>query len=280
MYLCKVYRISERYACRLIRLARSTQRHKSRAKDQRPLIIRLKDIAASRPRFGYKRLHILLRREGWHVNHKRVYRLYVKLGLQVRTKKRAKRISQPRVPLDVPKKINERWSMDFMSDRLEDGRRFRILNIVDLFSRESLSILADFSFPSQKVISWLEKLRKTRGLPKAITVDNGTEFISRKFDAWAYYRRIKLDYIRPGKPVDNAFIESFNGKLRDECLNANIFNSLEEARSKCESWMLDYNTLRPHSSLNDLSPREFVKRQNKQDQKPQNLTYKLVQQMG
>jgi len=137
------------------------------------LIIRLKDIAASRPRFGYRRLYILLRREGWSINHKRVYRLYVKLGLQVRTKKRSKKISQIRVPLDVQRKINERWSMDFMSDRLEDGQRFRVLNIIDLFSRESLSILADFSFPSQKVISWLEELRKTRGLPEAITVDNG-----------------------------------------------------------------------------------------------------------
>ena len=165
--------MSERYTCRLIKLARSTKRYRSRAKDQRPLIIRLKDIAASRPRFGYRRLYILLRREGWSINHKRVYGLYRKLDLQVRMKKRAKKISQIRVPLDVPKKINERWSMDFMSDRLENGQRFRVLNIIDLFSRESLSILADFSFPSQKVISWLEQLRKTRGLPRAITVDNG-----------------------------------------------------------------------------------------------------------
>ncbi len=241
------------------------------------MIMRLKDIAASRPRFGYRRLYILLRREGWSINHKRVYRLYVKLGLQVRTKKRAKKVSQPRVSLDVPKKVNERWSMDFMSDRLENGQRFRVLNIIDLFTRESLSILADFSFPSQKVISWLEELRKTRGLPEAITVDNGTEFVSKKFDAWAYYNKVKLDYIRPGKPVDNAFIESFNGKFRDECLNTNIFNSLDEARSKCESWMLDYNTLRPHSSLNDLSPIEFAKWQNNQDQEIKKLTYKLVQ---
>lgn len=275
--MCKAYHMSERYVCRLIKLARSTKRYRSRAKDQRALIIRLKDIAASRPRFGYRRLYILLRREGWSINHKRVYRLYLKLGLQVRTKKRVKKISQPRVSLDLPKKVNERWSMDFMSDRLEDGQRFRVLNIIDLFSRESLSILTDFSFPSQKVISWLEELRKTRGLPKAITVDNGTEFVSKKFDAWAYYNKVKLDYIRPGKPVNNAFIESFNGKFRDECLNTNIFNSLEEARSKCESWMLDYNTLRPHSSLNDLSPIEFAKRQNNQGQDVKKLTYKLAQ---
>lgn len=238
--------------------------------------MRLKDLAAVRPRFGYKRLCVLLRREGWQVNHKRIHRLYKCLGLQVRTKKRTKRAAQTRIPLPEAWKANQRWSMDFMSDRLDNGKWFRILTVIDQFSRECLLLGADICIGSQKLVSWLEQLRKTRGLPKAITVDNGSEFIAKKFDAWAYYHGVKLDYIRPGKPVENAFIESFNGRFRDECLNTNIFKSIENVRAKCESWMLDYNTRRPHSSLGNLSPREFAKRQKKQGQESQKLTLEVV----
>lgn len=239
---------------------RSSCRYQKKDKNENHLIVRLKDLAASRPRFGYKRLHLLLRREGWAINHKKIYRLYVDLGLQLRTKKKKKRISQSRLKLSLPQKPNERWGMDFMSDRFENGRRFRVLTIVDLFTRECPKILTGISLTAEKVVACLEKLRKCGHLPEAITVDNGPEFISKKLDSWAYYFGVKMDYIRPGKPVDNAFIESFNGRLRDECLNTHLFYSLEDARLKIESWRLDYNKVRPHISLGYLTPSEFADR--------------------
>ncbi len=202
----------------------------------------------------------MLRREGWHVNHKRIHRLYKMFGLQLKRRFPKKRLSHTRVPLPLPMAVNERWAMDFITDCLEGGRRFRILAIVDLFSRECVFIGAGISLTAQKVIMSLEKVQHMRELPKNITVDNGSEFISKKMDAWAYYHGVKLDFIRPGKPVENAFIESFNGKLRDECLNANIFHSIADANEKLETWSNDYNTVRPHSSLGDLSPKEFAAR--------------------
>lgn len=222
--------------------------------------MRLKELAAARPRFGYKRLWLLLRREGWLVNHKRIHRLYKAVGLQLRYKNRKKRLSHARVPLSMPQEPNERWSMDFISDRLEDGRQFRILAVIDLFSRECLLMRAGISLTGADVVESLEGLRQKRPLPQAITVDNGSEFISKKMDAWAYYYGVKLDFIRPGKPVDNAFVESFNGRFRDECLNVNIFHSLEDAREKLEAWLKDYNVVRPHTAIGNLSPEEYAGR--------------------
>jgi len=219
---------------------------------------RILDIAKARPRFGYLRIHILLRREGWRVNKKRVYRIYIEEGLQVRTKIRKKHVSQPRVKLPVPSRVNERWSMDFIHDSLSNGRKFRVLTVVDQFSRECPVLGVDSSLSGKKVVEYLEQVREVRGLPKAITVDNGSEFTSKALDAWAYKNGVHLDYIRPGKPVENAFIESFNGRLRDECLNANMFFSLEDASSKLEAWRQDYNNFRPHTSTDGIPPAEFA----------------------
>lgn len=217
---------------------------------------RLRELAAARQRFGYRRLWVLLRREGWKVNHKKIYRLYCEEGLAVRTKKRHKRASHLRLVLPPAEAPNERWSMDFVTDRLENGRQFRVLTVVDHFSRECPLLEAGVSMTGQNVAQALERLSFHHPLPKAITVDNGSEFYSRAMDSWAYRRGVQLEFIRPGKPVENAFIESFNGRLRDECLNGQLFFSIDDARRKLEAWRADYNTHRPHSSLGDMSPRE------------------------
>jgi len=242
----------------VVRLGRSTYYWRSKAKDQTPLRLRLRELAEARPRFGYPRLHVLLRREGWKVNIKRVYRLYKLEGLGVRTKKRKKRGSHLRVVPHPPTKPNERWSMDFVQDSLMDGRKFRALTVVDVLTRECLAVHADSSLSGRKVAAVLDTVAAVRGYPKEITVDNGTEFFSKAMDAWAYQRRVKLDFIRPGRPMDNGFIESFNGRLRDECLNAELFSDLLDARAKLDTWRRDYNENRPHSSIGNLTPAEFA----------------------
>ena len=220
--------------------------------------MRLREVAAARVRFGYRRLTVLLRREGWRVNAKRIYRLYTEEGLTVRTKHRTKAAGRTRVPQAVATAPNQRWSMDFMSARVADGRWFRILTIVDQFTRECLGLVADQSLTGERVVAALEPLVLQRGAPRAITVDNGGEFASRVMDAWAYRQGIQLDFIRPGKPVENCFIESFNGRLRDECLNVEVFFTLEDAREKLARWQDDYNGTRPHSGLQDHTPACFA----------------------
>jgi len=221
--------------------------------------MRIKDIASARVRYGFRRIHVLLRREGWQVNHKRVYRLYCIEGLNLRTKGKKKRLRAASRP-DRPRaaKLNESWSMDFVSDELFNGRRFRALTIVDNFSRECLAIDADQGIRGEQVVERLEYLKMTRGLPEMICVDNGSEFVSRVMDKWAYEHGVKLSFSRPGKPTDNAFIESFNGSFRDECLNVNWFMSLDDARQKIEAWRTDYNEFRPHSSLENMTPSRFA----------------------
>lgn len=250
--------VSERRACHLIQIARSTQRYQSQAKDDTALRIRLKDLAASRVRYGYRRLHILLLREGWQVNHKKVYRLYHEMGLSLRLKRSKKRPSLIRGLLPAASRPNERWSMDFVSDSLHDGRRFRALTIVDNFSRVSPAIEVGVSITGRRVAAVLDRLKIIHGLPDVITVDQGPEFTSRALDEWAYRNGVKLDFTRPGRPTDNAYIESFNGKFRLECLNQNWFVSLEDAKSKIEAWRRDYNWERPHSSLDNQTPKAFV----------------------
>lgn len=194
------------------------------------------------------------------MNHKRVYRLYCLEGLNLRLWwPKRKRVSYVRAPLPVPHRPNEQWTMDFMHDQLTDGRRFRVLTVVDKFTRECVTLHADQSLTGKKVSRALEFVAQQRSLPEAITVDNGSEFSGKDFDNWAYWRRIKLDFIHPGKPIENAYIESFNGRLRDECLNEESFLSLQDAREKLEAWRVDYNRYRPHGSLGDLTPDEFVK---------------------
>ncbi len=250
--------MSERHACALVALSRSTCRYHGQTPDRQRVRERLRALAHARPRFGYRRLHVLLRREGLQVNHKCVYRLYRQEGLAVRRKRR-KRVAGVRVPvLAAPTEVNQRWSMDFMGDTLADGRTFRTLNIVDDFSREALAIVVDTSLPGTRVVRALDELGEIRGLPDVIVIDNGPEFAGQALDEWAYRRRVHLHFITLGKPVENAYIESFNGKLREECLNLHWFKTIEEAQEKIEAWRIDYNRHRPHSALNNQTPSEFV----------------------
>jgi len=256
--LLGAYRVSARRACGVVGCHRATFYYRAKRRDPTPLRMRLRELAAARPRFGYRRLCILLRREGWPVNHKRVYRLYGEEQLAVRTRRRKKRASHLRVVPARPTRPNEQWGMDFMADRLEDGRRIRILTVEDVFTRECLAVEVDVSLPSARVVHVLERLVTERAAPAVITVDNGSEFYSRRTDAWAYQRGIRLLFSRPGKPMDNPFIESFNGRLRDEQLNVELFFSVGDAQQKLLEWQRDYNEDRPHSSLGNISPREFV----------------------
>lgn len=194
------------------------------------------------------------------MNKKRIHRIYKFLGLQLRLRNKKKRLSHARVPLEQARHPNDRWSMDFITDRTDEGKQFRVLAVIDLFTRECLLLKAGVALTGEKVVACLEALRSTRGLPKSITIDNGSEFASKKMDAWAYCHEIALDFIRPGRPVENAFVESFNGRLRDECLNTNIFYSLEDAQRKLEAWLKDYNTTRPHTSIGNIPPEEFSER--------------------
>jgi putative transposase len=238
-------------------LGRNTLRYRPKPDRDAGLRDRMKELAEERRRFGCRRLHALLKREGLVVNHKRTARIYAEEGLSLRVRRRKKMASQGRVEIQEAQKLNELWAMDFMQDALFDGRRVRILPIIDTYTRECLRIEVDTSIKGRRVVTALSEIASIRGLPENIIVDNGPEFISNVMDAWAYERGIKLHFIRPGKPVDNAFIESFNGRLRDECLNQNWFMSLGHARRVVEEWRVDYNMVRPHSSLKDLTPNEF-----------------------
>lgn len=239
-------------------MERASFRYRSRRPAQAVLQERLRTLAVERPRWGYRRLHLLLRREGHRINVKRTYRLYREAGLMVRKRKR-KRVAFERKPRVIPAQPNQRWSMDFVSDALESGRKVRCLTVVDDFTRECLAIEVDTSLPGLRVVRVLEKVAAERGgLPEAIVLDNGPEFAGRTLDAWAYSKGVTLAFIRPGKPVENAFVESFNGRFRDECLNEHWFTSLVDARQIIEAWRRDYNQTRPHSSLGGLTPAEFA----------------------
>jgi putative transposase len=253
-------RLSERHACGLIGMHRGSWRYRPRERDQAALRARLRELGAQRVRFGYRRLHVLLRREGWAVNHKRVYRLYREEGLAMRRRKRKRFRAEARGPLALPKTANEVWTMDYTHDELASGRKFRTLNLMDGYTREALAIEVDTSLPGVRVVRVLERLREGRGTPAAIQVDNGTEFTSRVVDQWAYQQGVALHFIERGKPTQNAFIESFNGKFRDECLNQNWFVDLRDAQDRIETWRVDYNAVRPHSSLGYLTPVEFAQR--------------------
>lgn len=252
------FAVSERRACGLIQMDRSSCRYRPRPRGDDVVRQRLLELAAERPRFGYRRLHVLLRREGIEVNHKKVQRLYREESLSIRRKKR-KRVAQvPREPKPAPTRVNERWSMDFMQDTLVTGRCFRTLNVVDDLSREALAIEVAQSIPGAYVVRVLERLVAERGAPDLIVMDNGPEFTSRALDAWAYENGVRLHFIRPGKPIENCFVESFNGKFRDECLSEHWFVDLRNARQVIEAWRRDYNEVRPHSALGNLSPREYA----------------------
>lgn len=252
--------LSERRACRVLGFWRSTQRHHSPKREQdEALVVRLRDLAQQRPRFGYRRLHILLEREGRAVNHKRVYRLYRAEGLAVRRKVRKKLSAGERVRKPTVSGPNQRWSMDFMSDQLASGQRFRVLNVVDDFTRENLVMHVGTSITGADVVRLLDTVLVERAPPAAIVTDNGPEFISKALDQWAHGRGVQQVFIRPGKPVENAYIESFNGRVRDECLDLHWFQTLAQARLVVAAWREDYNRVRPHSSLGGKSPHEFAR---------------------
>ena len=258
-YLRRTHRLSERKACVLAGTSRTGYRHTPKASNDEPLQTRLKELAVQYPRYGYLMLHSLLKKEGLVVNKKRTYRLYNAEGLQVRTKKR-KKLVRPRMPITVPIASNLRWSMDFVSDQLANGRRFRVLNIVDDHSREVVGQLTAFSITGHQVARFLGQLKESRGLPNEIVCDNGTEFTSQAMFFWSKERKVRLGFIQPGKPTQNAFVESLNGKFRNECLNQHWFRSIEEARTTIDAWRHHYNHVRPHSSLGYLSPVAFAKR--------------------
>jgi len=249
--------VSERRACTGIGFSRSSQRYRSVRTDAY-LRTRLKELAGERRRFGYRRLHILLRREGFAVNLKKVYRLYREEGLAVKKRKGRKRAIGTRTPLPRPDSVGQVWSLDFVSDALSDGRRFRLLGVMDQCSRECLSLVADTSLPGVRVARELEALVQKHGRPKIIVSDNGTELTSKAVLQWAAERRIEWHYITPGRPSENGFTESLNGKIRDECLNEHWFDSLREVKEIIESWRQDYNNVRPHSSLNYETPAAYA----------------------
>ena len=254
------YQVSVRKACALVMLYHSAFYYKHHRREDRPLRKRINEIARSRVRYGMWRIYTLLRREGWKDNHKRVRRVYKEEGLNLRSK-RPRRNKSGAHRLERPETLNlyQCWSMDFVSDALFDGRKFRALTIVDNCSRECLAISVGQSLKGYDVVAALEELRLQRGLvPQRIQTDNGSEFISKEIDRWAYENKVIMDYSRPGKPTDNPFVESFNGSFRDECLNIHWFLSLEDAVEKIEAWRQEYNHYRPHSSLNDLTPIEYV----------------------
>jgi putative transposase len=245
-------------ACGLIRLSRSLYRYRSVRPPCAALRERIEEIAADKRRYGYRRVYLRLRREGWGVNRKRVYRLYRDAGLAVRRRKRKRIGPVERKPLPKPQLANQSWSMDFVSDGLADGRRLRCLNIVDDCTRECVAIEVDTSITGARVKSVMQRLAETRGLPRSITVDNGPEFAGQMLDSWAYEANVQLSFIRPGKPNENAYIESFNGKFRDECLNEHWFVTMAQARRVIEAWRIEYNTERMHSSLGNLTPEEYA----------------------
>ena len=258
-HLRAAYGVSERRACDVGGFGRSSQRYRSRRDPQVELRMRLKDLAAARVRYGYRRLHVLLRREGWPVNHKRVHRLYAEEGLSIRTKlprrKRAWRYRQGRPEAGGP---NEVWAMDFLSDQLFDGRPIRILAVLDVHTREALSVTPKANFRAAQVVEAVGQLARARGKPKTLRVDNGPEFAGRMLDHWAYLNGVEIDFSRPGKPTDNAFVEAFNARLRAECLNASWFLSLAGTRERIEAWRRHYNEERPHSALGNLTPAAFA----------------------
>jgi putative transposase len=254
----QAYQLAERRACRALGEARSTVRYRSRKPDQGPLRARIRELAAVRVKAGYQTIWMLLRREGWGVNKKRVYRLYREEGLTLARKRRKRhRTAVERVEVPQSDGPNQTWAMDFIHDQLADARPFKVLTVVDAFSRECVGLVARRRFDGAEVAAALSAIGAVRGLPARIRCDNGGEFTSRAFDHWAYWNKIALVFSRPGKPTDNGLIEAFNGTLRRECLTTTLFLTLEQAQFELETWRADYNNIRPHSSLGLLTPAEY-----------------------
>jgi putative transposase len=258
-YLEVSYEVSERRACATLDFPRASHRYRSAADRRDELRGRLRDLAAARPSYGYRRLGLLLGREGWRVNHKLVFRLYQEEGLGLRRRRPRRRVSAARrVGAAQPQQTNESWSMDFMSDQLYSGRWIRILTLVDNYSRECLALRVGVSLKGEDVVEVLNTVIRERGAPRSIRVDNGTEFTSVVMDQWAYWNGVTLDFTRPGKPGDNALIEAFNSRFRQECLNEHWFLSVADAQDRVDAWRRHYNAERPHSALGNAAPLDFV----------------------
>lgn len=247
--------MSIRRACRVLEVDTSTYHYKSCRHDQASLEKRVKEICETRVRYGYRRVHVLLRREGWPINEKKTRRIYRELGLQLRNKTPKRRVkAKLRDDRRTATQPNETWAMDFVHDQLATGNKLRVLTVVDLFTRYSPVLDPRFSYRAEDVVATLERTCAMTGYPKMIRVDQGTEFVSRDLDLWAYTNRVTLDFSRPGKPTDNAYIEAFNGRFRAECLNAHWFLTLDDARSKVEAWRRYYNEERPHGAIGQMTP--------------------------
>lgn len=264
--------LSERRACSIIGMSRRVLRYRHRRPDDNAIRQRLRELALERRRFGYRRLGLLLAREGIRMNRKKLLRLYREEGLKVRRRRGRKRALGTRAPMAVPQSPNQRWSLDFLSDSFTDGRRFRIFAVVDDFSRECLTLVADTSLSGTRVARELDSIIAQRGRPQSIVSDNGTELTSMAILGWSHEAHVEWHYIAPGKPTQNAFIESFNGRLRDELLNETLFTTLAQARAVLAEWQQDYNTVRPHSKLGGLTPAEMaLSNPSTKDHKPQGL---------
>jgi putative transposase len=251
--------LGSRRSARLVGVAWATLQYKSRKESQEPLRRRLRELAATHVRYGYRRLTVMLKREGWSVNAKRIYRLYDEENLKVRSVERKKVARRQRVPQGLACGPNQCWSADFVSDKLSDGRSIRILTVIDQFTRECVWLEADRSMNGPKVAAALAgAIAEREAAPRSLTVDNGSEFAGRAMEAWAIATGVQLCFIRPGRPVENGFIESFNGRLRDECLNVEWFPTLGQARQKLAEWRDHYNHRRPHSALDDRTPADFA----------------------
>lgn len=258
-YLQQRYEVSERRACRTIVLQRATLRYRSCLDPRTALRIRMRDIAYTRVRYGYRRVRVLLQREGWKISKNLVYRLYREEGLALRTGlRRRRRAPVQRQARVLPAAPNQAWTLDFVSDQLVDGARFRALPVLDLHTRQCLAIEIGFHLRGEQVVTTLEQLRRQHGAPRALFCDNGSEFASRAVDFWAYQHEVRIDFSRPGKPTDNGHIEAFNGSFRRECLNAHWFRNLDEAKRTIEAWRREYNEIRPHRALNDLTPGQYA----------------------
>ena len=256
IWLRELYAASERRVCGLMGIAMSSYRYRTKRSDE-PLRTRLVELAREKPRFGYRRLHVLLRRGGENVNHKRLHRVYREAGLAIRRKKRKHCVREGK-PLVARTSANQEWALDFVHDAVECGRTIRVLSVVDAYTRECLALEVDTSFASRRVTRVLETIIAERGVPQAIRCDNGPELTSRHFLAWCIERQIELVHIQPGKPTQNGRVESFNGRLREECLNLSWFQNLFDARHKIAAWRVEYNEERPHSSLGYKTPKEFA----------------------
>ncbi len=264
-FLVKGFGLGLRRACSLIGISRSSFGYTPKPDTLNEVVKeRLKELAEKRRRFGCPRLHVLLRREGLRINHKRTERIYYKeMKLSLRIRRRRKVASRMRVEVPRPTHRNHIWSMDFLKDALSNGRKIKVLPIIDEYTKKNFRIEVDTSITGARVVRILNEIAPVEGLPEMIIIDNGPEFIGKALDEWAYIRGVKLFFITPGKPVENMYMESFNGKLRDECLNVHWFMSLDHARRVVEEWRMDYNTERPHSSLDNLTPEEFVRKTEK-----------------